>query len=149
MDILSAMVKLQAIQAALAITVPVAMSVKRTYLWIPSQSSTMPDLPAWLNTYQLQRTDSVNRRFTSLYTVNMNLVLKDADLARAGHIALAFHVALKAALEVEVNQTLTSTVNEKSNYRTAREMPAVLEISKQAFVGLSELLDLRIVTTMT
>lgn len=149
MDILSAMVKLRAIEAALSITSPVTLAVKRTYLWIPHQGSAVPDAPAWLNTYQLQEHNVVNRRFTSIYTVSMNLVLREANLDRAGEIALNFHVALKNALEVEVNQTLTSTVNEIRNFRTARELPAVLEIGKQAFVGLSELLDLQIVTTMT
>lgn len=138
MDIRSALDRIVAIQQSLSITSPVALSIKRAYKYVPPQEAAL-DLPCWQNSWTMV---SETRGFGSreqLYTVNMQLLVADADQDRAADIATAFHVALVDALDND--RTLGGTVT-RQDLRGGNPTLVVFERSGNVYLGLNLFLDL-------
>jgi len=141
MDIRSALTQLIAVQDGLSITDPIVASIEKAWTYMIPQNSIAPDTPCWMNTWRMDREErgsSVRRQF---YTINMQLLVRDADQERAADIATAFHVALVTALDG--NLTLSGSVKTQT-LRGGDPTLFVVDRGGLAFIGLDEFLDLEL-----
>lgn len=141
MDIRAALTNLVALQAGLAITDPVAASIKKAWNYMIPQGGIAPDTPCWMNTWRMERMErgsAVRRQF---YTINMQLLVRDADQERAADIATAFHVALVTALDG--NLTLGGTVKVHT-LRGGDPTLFTMDRAGLSFIGLDEYLDVEL-----
>ena len=139
MDIRSALDQLIILQAALSITDPETVTIKKAWKYMAPQDAILPDAPCWMNEWRMvsEGRDSGLRRQD--YTVHMQLFIDNADQERAADIASAFHVALVAALDLKI--TLSGTVV-LHNLRGGDPTLAILERAGRSYVGLNLYLDL-------
>lgn len=104
------MTGITAVQAAMAITSPVTMSVKKAWPYMPPQSVLAGvAMPAWINEWTLVRERRAISMREQLYSVRMQLLVFDADQDRAADIATAFMVVAVDAFDAAVTLGGTAT----------------------------------------
>ncbi len=135
------MTQLVALESGLAISQPIAATVKRAYTYTPDRQSALPDTPCWINEWAMPKVEMLmgNSNADQYYTVKSQLLVLDADLSRAADIATAFHVALVTAWEANV--FLTNSVS-LASLRGADPTLALLEWAGLSYVGLNVIWDL-------
>lgn len=88
----SALTNLIAIQDALAITNPISTSIAKAYKYPPDRDTAL-DFPAIINTWSFLDQGSEDGSFSQghhRYSVEMQCLIRDADLSRGIDIATAF-----------------------------------------------------------
>jgi len=126
--------RIVALQLALAITSPLAASVKAAHKEPPPMTSALPDVPCWINWLEYptyQRSNAMRQRE---YIVHMQLFVRDVD--RASTIARAFKEQLDTALDDDI--TLAGACTLQRNLRGGERQ---LDWAGQSFRGLDLLLD--------
>lgn len=143
MSFLAALDNLIVLQASVSITDPLSLSIKKAFAFVPPQSVILPDLPAWVNAWDLVREERHVGLRVLFYTVSMQLFVAEASLEqdRMARAASAFMEALVNKLDTDV--TLGGQVAEAS-LRGASPTLAILERAGKGYIGLNLLLDLEI-----
>lgn len=145
MDILTALQKIQAIEAALTITSPVAVAIKKAFLLGPNRGQALADTPCWINAWQLSRIEwglggTAGPRH-EFYTVHSQLFVDDADLSRSAAIATAFMPAFIVALNAD--WTLGGTVI-SADVRGGDPTLALLDWAGKGYAGLDLFIDVEL-----
>lgn len=114
MELLPALLKLQTLQASLALTTasgdPVDETIRETHLLLPDEDYT-PICPAWKNTWEMSGFTFVGSLREQIYDVRMQLMIEDGSLAQASEIATAFWAKLLKALHTGNNLWLDGTIS--------------------------------------
>lgn len=133
MDIRTALARLTTIQAGLAITSPVALSVKRAWTTTPPQTAALADVPAWTNDVTLLNVERDSGLRIIQYEVHSQLYVYDASEDRAADIALAFLTAYIDALDADVS--LANTVTQQ-NLRGNAPTLVTITWNDRRYIGL-------------
>lgn len=141
MNIKAAIAKLILTEATLAITSPVTSSIKKAWPYFPPQNVLLPELPAFMNSWDLVREDRFIDLRVQIYTVNMQLYAAKATIEqdRGADIASAFMEQLVDALDADI--TLAGSVT-SHNLRGGSPTLAILERAGDSYIGLNLFLDL-------
>lgn len=143
-DIRAVMTQIQTIEAALAITAPLALSVKRAYKFIPHQSSALPDLPCFMNDFTHIGTVVMESGRELQYRVGVTFAAGEATLEDdySADIAAAFwQQALDIfGTKVDLGNTVTMAL-----LRGDDPTLAIIERGGYAYVGWNAFLDISIV----
>lgn len=141
MNIRAAMAALAAVQGALSITAPKAERVRKAWQYFPPQSTILPELPAWTNTWTLTGLDRHLSMRVQRYTINSQLFVARADgppQDESADIASAFMDAFVTAMDANV--TLSGTVTQAAQ-RGGDPTLAILVRGGLDFVGLNLFVD--------
>ena len=138
MDIATALRRIREIQAGMSIVSPIPVSIQRAYYLYPKQTGVI-DTPAWINTWTLVGEQRAPSSRIQTYTVNMQLLVQNADLDFAGEIATAFMPVVVDAFDDDV--TLGGAVT-YTELRSGGQTLAMLDYGRESYAGLDLLLDL-------
>ena len=141
MNFTSFLTKLQALQNAISITSPVAMSVKRSYWGAPQEE--LNDLPCVINA--LTETDRMlgfGTRDQNL-RINVQLFVAKATVEneRASLMATAFWYAAKDAFDSDI--TIGGEVSLSTLRGAEPTVPVILVHGGQSYIGFNAYLDVR------
>ena len=142
MNIRDAMDRIVAIQEAMTISdAPIDVSVKTAWKYVPPQSTLMPELPAWTNSWTLIREDRFISMRVQIYTVQMQLFVAklSAEDDVSFDIATAFMTSIVDDFDADVS--LNGTVTE-ARLRGGPDTLAILDRGGDRFAGLDLFLDL-------
>lgn len=103
----AALTRIAAIQAALSISSPVALTVKQAHQDPPG---TVQDEPCFINTVELTETRYGPGSQRRIYTVKMQFLCRDERAADASAIARAFQEAMIAAFNADIRLNGTCSV---------------------------------------
>lgn len=153
MDLLDALAKVYAVQAAIAITSPVAVGIKKVWPYRPPASKVITDTPCFTNNWTAAEASYVPGGWVrGNFDVNMQLLVHDADSDKAAAIASAFYPKVIEAfganlklglgdwtvLSIEGNNpTLTAFVDEDGGGRTFIGLDLVLHLHGKKTVTLA------------
>lgn len=133
-------------QAALAITAPLAMQVKKVFLVPPKRSQALNDFPCVINTWKLDNIewglDVAGGPRHEFYSITVQVFVADADLDQGALIASAF--LAKYITSIEDDYTLGGLV-QQLDIRGGDPTLGLLEWAGQAYVGLNLYIDAEIV----
>lgn len=148
MDILTVMDKINAIQENISITDPVTgnlLAVKRVFKYWPDGSMQLSkgDTPAFFNTWTAPEVSYRSAVLIGTFTVDMRLVVYDADTDKAADRASAFYPQIVAAFEanIKLDGYGPATV---LTLRGAEPTLAVFKYGDGGFAGLDLFLDVNI-----
>lgn len=145
MDIGTALDRIVAMQGALAVTSPLAVSVKKAHKFPPNRQQAIAESPAWINTWTLNRIEwtlsGATARRQEFYSVNCQLFVLDADLNRAAEVASAFLPKFVTALGQD--HTLGGTVL-FADVRGGDPTLGLLEWAGQGYAGLNLFVDVEL-----
>lgn len=142
MDIVTALTALTNLQAGLSITSPIKSSIKAALPFAPSRASALPDMPCWINEFDLslvEYTMGVTDQPIQHYAVHSQLFVQEANLQQGAKIAAAYLVALMAAWNK--NPFMGGSVS-MSLPRGGNPTLAMLEWAGLAYPGLNLFFDL-------
>ena len=139
MNIRAALDRLVVIQGGLSITDPIAASISAAYKYVPRQDTALPSTPCWMNDWTLIREERHIDMRIQLYTVHMQLFVRDADQDQAADIASAFMEKTVEALDADV--TLAGAVTRQS-LRGGEPTLVSLERAGLSYIGLDLFLDM-------
>jgi len=138
---------LEALEKTIAITTPVARTVKRAYWGAPATA--LPDLPCCINTLsEAERVLGFGSR-EQLVKVHIQLAVAkgQADDTQSPAIATALWFAMKDAFDRST--TIGGTVAWSTLRGGEPTVPVVLEHAGQAYIGVSAVLDIQDVEGFT
>lgn len=139
--------RLKALEEGIAITSPVALTVKRGYWGAPP--SALPDLPCVINSLsETERALGFGSRDQSL-RINVQLLAAKATVEdeRSSRIATAFWFAAKDAFDEDL--TIGGTVSLSSLRGADPTVPVILTHAGQAYIGFNAFLDIQDVENFT
>lgn len=134
--------RLNTLQRSIGITLPVVMTVKRTYWGGPSGA--ISDLPAVINTLaEPDRSLGMGARREARYRVTVQLLVARAtpEDERSSRIATAFWFAAKTAFDAD--RTIGGTVTHSILQGANPTVPVLLQHGGQAYIGFDALLDIQ------
>ena len=141
MSIPNALTRIVAIQNGMSITSPRPMSVVRAYRHFPPPRKTIDAAPAWFNVWTLRNV----RRHIDLriqnYTVQMQLVVEDADLDYAAELATNFMPVVVDAFDEDVTLAGNAT---KTDLRGGADTLGLVEYGGKEYMALDLFLDIEI-----
>lgn len=142
MNIGAVMAQVAIIQAAVAITSPAVVPVRKVWTWPPPMSRSIPghDTPCFLNEWTLDREDrTTNGLRQQYYTVHMQLLVDgESDFDSAAEVASAFMAAIVDAFDA------TETINGSafwSKLRGGNPTLAPMQRNGLMYAGLDLYLD--------
>ena len=146
MDIRTCLAQIIILQKELAITAPITMDLEAAYKYVPPAKVQIPANPFFQNSWTLVSEDRNVSQRVQQYMVQMQLLVKDADMDRAADIATAFHVQAvdKFDAKVDLNGTCSS-----QTLRGGNPTLVVITRSNLSYVGLDLFLDVRMVEGKT
>ena len=141
MNFTTFLANLNAIQNAIAITTPVALTVKRSYFGPPS--SAMPDLPCIVNTLsETDRALGLGARDQRLrITVQLLAARATVEDTQSSLIATRFWFAAKDAFDADL--TIGGAVSLSSLQGADPTVPVILNHGGQAFIGFNAVLEIQ------
>lgn len=146
MDIRSVITAVAALQAAISISSPAALTVAKVWPYFPPQSIAIADSPVFLNEWVFNREDrTTNGLRQQYYTNHMQLFVYDADSDSAADIATAFMDAIVTAFDA--HETLSGTAfRSKLRGSGGGNRPAIFPAiwDGVTFIGLDLYLDIEL-----
>ena len=141
MNIRDAMGRITVIQERMAVTVPVAISVKKAWKYVPPQNVLMPELPAWTNSWDMIREERGIGMRVQFYVVHMQLFVARMTVEdeRSWDIATAFMEQVITDFDADIS--LAGNVTE-ARVRGGSPTRAKLDRGNEQYVGLDLFLDL-------
>lgn len=106
-EIEDALSQLYAIEAALEITAPINVGVKKVWDFVPPMSQVISSTPAFCHSWELPSLEIGSAIKREQFNVNIKLCVYDASTERASHIATAFWPKIRDALSQNVKLGLT------------------------------------------
>ena len=147
MNLTSFLSALDTLEKTIAITAPVALSIKRTYWGAPS--SALPDLPCIVNAMsEPERILGFGSREQQVH-INVQLFAARADIedAQSALIATAFWFAAKDIFDKSTS--IGGTVAWSTLRGGDPTVPVILAHAGQAYIGFSAMLDIQDVEAFT
>lgn len=138
MNIRGALTELVKLQEGLAIEEPIEAQIVKAYP-VPPPPSHALSFPCFINTARLQPTVFASQLMQRTYVVQMQMLVKDADVDRACDIALAFEEELIRALAEDDGVTLNNAV---TNIETIEGELGLLEWNGAGYPGLDYFITL-------
>lgn len=126
------------IQSALTITSPTDARIAAAFKYPPPGRNAL-DLPCFMNSVDLTQYDRGMLR-QRIYTVRMQLFVKDTDDDRAGDIAVAFHEKLAIALDNDLTLMIAG-VPTCSLWRDLRGGIRLLKWNNLDYIGMELFID--------
>lgn len=146
MNFAAFLTRLQALQASIAITAPVALSVRRSYWGAPAGD--ISDLPAVINVLsEPERALGMGGRREAQYRIGVQLLAARAtpDDERHSRIATEFWFAAKERFDAD--PTLQGTVTWAVLQGGNPTVPVILQHGGQAYIGFDAQLMVHVISS--
>lgn len=145
MSLRAAMAQIVVVESALSISSPVALSSPRVYSIAPGRRNKLPEKVSFMNFPDAGTEARMGSQREDNFTVQIDCLVRDADLDRAADIALAFFDAAWTAFDAQrpAGARLGGTVD-FLELRAERPMIESIEWAGEFLPGFHLFLDLTI-----